>query len=286
MNPMLFIALAVIAYFSVAESRAQTANYPDKPIKMMVGFSAGGGTDVIARIVAQKMSEGLGQSVLVENRPGASGMIAAEAVAKSPPDGYTLMMGTQTTLAVAPNLYRKFALDPAKEFAGVSMAGVSPLVLVVHPSLAAHSVNDIIAMAKAKPGAINFGSGGVGTTPHMAGELFALAAGIKIVHVAYHGEAPAINDLLGGQLHFIFANLSAVIGNVKAGTLRALAVASAQRVAVVPEVPTIAETALPGFEAATWFALVAPAATPRDIVLQLNSEVRRLLAQADSQRRF
>src|SRR5215510_18745 len=241
MNPMLFIALAVIAYFSVAESRAQIANYPDKPIKIMVGFSAGGGTDVIARIVAQKMSEGLGQSVLVENRPGASGMIAAEAVAKSAPDGYTLMMGTQTTHAVAPNLYRKFALDPAKELAGVSMAGVSPLVLVVHPSLAAHSVNDIIAMAKAKPGAINFGSGGVGTTPHMAGELFALAAGIKIVHVAYRGEAPAINDLLGGQLHFIIANLSAVIGNVKAGTLRALAVASAQRVAVVPEVPTIAE---------------------------------------------
>jgi tripartite-type tricarboxylate transporter receptor subunit TctC len=194
------------------------------------------------------------------------------------------MMGTQTTLAVAPNLYRKFALDPAKEFSGVSMAGVSPLVMVVHPSLPAHSVNDVIAMAKAKPGAINFGSGGVGTTPHMAGELFALAAGIKIVHVAYRGEAPAINDLLGGQLHFIIANLSAVIGNVKAGTLRALA--SAQRVAVVPEIPTIAETALPGFEAATWFALVAPADTPRDIVLRLNTEVRRLLAQADSQRRF
>src|SRR5215468_5805471 len=143
MNPMLFIALAVIAYFSVAESRAQTANYPDKPIKMIVGFSAGGGTDVIARIVAQKMSEGLGQSVVVENRPGASGMIAAEAVAKSAPDGTTLMMGTQTTLAVAPTLYRKFGVDPSKDFAGVSMTGISPLALVVHPSLTAHSVKGL-----------------------------------------------------------------------------------------------------------------------------------------------
>jgi tripartite-type tricarboxylate transporter receptor subunit TctC len=222
MNPMLFIALAVIAYFSVAESRAQTANYPDKPIKMMVGFSAGGGTDVIARIVAQKMSEGLGQSVLVENRPGASGMIAAEAVTKSAPDGYTLMMGSQTTLAVAPSLYRKFSIDPAKDFAGVALTGTSPLVLVVHPSVAAQSVHELIAIAKAKPGSINFGSGGLGTTPHMAGELFASVTGIKIAHIAYRGEAPAINDLLGGQFQMMFPNLSAVIGNVKAGSLRAL----------------------------------------------------------------
>jgi len=284
------LGLAIMAGLAMAQVNtqvnAQPARYPDRPVKILVGFAAGGGTDVAARILATRLTESLGQSVVVENRAGASGMIAADAVAKSPTDGYTLMMGTQTTLAVAPNLYRKFALDPAKEFAGVSMAGVSPLVMVVHPSLAAHSVNDVIAMAKAKPGAINFGSGGVGTTPHMASELFALAAGIKIVHVAYRGEAPAINDLLGGQLHFIIANLSAVIGNVKAGTLRALAVASAQRVAVVPEVPTIAETALPGFEAATWFALVAPKETPRDIVLRLNTEVQRLLAQPDSQRRF
>ena len=241
MNPQLFIALAVIAYFSVAESRAQTANYPDKPIKMMVGFSAGGGTDVIARIVAQKMSEGLGQSVLVENRPGASGMIAAEAVTKSAPDGYMLMMGSQTTLAVAPSLYRKFSIDPAKDFAGVALTGTSPLVLVVHPSVAAQSVHDLIAIAKAKPGTINFGSGGLGTTPHMAGELFASVTGIKIVHIAYRGEAPAINDLLGGQFQMMFPNLSAVIGNVKAGSLRALAVTSLQRVAGSPEIPTVAE---------------------------------------------
>jgi tripartite-type tricarboxylate transporter receptor subunit TctC len=157
---------------------------------------------------------------------------------------------------------------------------------VVHPSLPAHSVQDIIAMAKADPGKINFGSGGLGTTPHMAGELFAVTAGIKLQHVAYRGEAPAINDLLGGQLHFIFANLSAVIGNVRAGALRAIGVTSAQRAAAIPAIPTVAESALPGFEAATWFGVVAPTGTPRDIVVNLNSEVRRLVTQADTQQRF
>jgi tripartite-type tricarboxylate transporter receptor subunit TctC len=166
------------------------------------------------------------------------------------------------------------------------MAGVSPLVLVVHPSVPVQSVGDLIALAKTKPGLINYGSGGLGTTPHMAGELFSLQAGVKMVHVAYRGEAPAINDLLGGQLHLIFANLSAVIGNVKAGSLRALAVTSAQRAATAPEIPSIAEVALPGFDAATWFALVAPAGTAREIVLRLNAEVTRLVAQPDTRKRF
>jgi tripartite-type tricarboxylate transporter receptor subunit TctC len=232
------------------------------------------------------MSEGLGQSVLVENRPGASGMIAAEAVTKSAPDGYMLMMGSQTTLAVAPSLYRKFSIDPAKDFAGVALTGTSPLVLVVHPSVAAQSVHDLIAIAKAKPGTINFGSGGLGTTPHMAGELFASVTGIKIVHIAYRGEAPAINDLLGGQFQMMFPNLSAVIGNVKAGSLRALAVTSLQRVAGSPEIPTVAESGISGFDAATWFALVAPAGTPHDVVLRLNAEVKRVLALPDVKQRF
>src|ERR1700758_3941900 len=265
---------------------AQSPKYPDRPVKILVGFSAGGGTDVAARIVANKLTETLGQSVVVENRPGASGMIATEAVAKSAADGYTLMVGSQTTLAVAPVLYRKFSIDAARDFVAVAPAGVSPLVLVVHPSVPVRSVKELIALGKAKPGAINFGSGGLGTTPHMAGELFSLQAGIKMVHVAYRGEAPAINDLLGGQLDLIFANLSAVIGNVKAGSLRALAVTSTQRAATAPEIPTIAEVALPGFEAATWFALVAPAGTPRDIVLRLNSEVTRLVGQAEVRQRF
>jgi tripartite-type tricarboxylate transporter receptor subunit TctC len=282
----ILLGLALAVGLPALACQAQTATYPDRPVKIVVGFAAGGGTDVAARVLAQKLSQTLGQSVVVENRPGASGMIAAEAVAKSTPDGYTLMMGTQTTLAVAPALYRKFSIDATRDFAGVAMAGISPLVLVVHPSVPARSVAELIALAKAKPGTINFGSGGLGTTPHMAGELFSIQAGVKMVHVAYRGEAPAINDLLGGQLHLIFANLSAVVGNVRAGSLRALAVTSAQRAAGAPDIPTIAEVALPGFDAATWFALVAPAGTPREIVLRLNAEVTRLVAQPDTQQRF
>jgi tripartite-type tricarboxylate transporter receptor subunit TctC len=280
------LALAFAACMSAAETGAQSTNYPDRAIKILVGFSAGGGTDVVARIVGQKLAETLGQTVVVENRPGASGLIAAEAVAKSAPDGYTLMMGSQTTFAVAPTLYRKTALDPSRDFAGVAMGGISPLVLVAHPSLPARSVHDVIALAKAKPGTINFGSGGLGTTPHMTGELFASLADIKMTHVAYRGEAPAINDLIGGQIPLMFANLSAVIGNIRAGQLRALAVTGGQRAAAAPEIPTVAETALPGFEAATWFALVAPAGTSGDILTLLNAQVQRALAQPDVKQRF
>jgi tripartite-type tricarboxylate transporter receptor subunit TctC len=278
--------LALATFLSLAESRAQPAHYPDKPVKMLVGFSAGGGTDVVARILAQKMSESLSQTVVVENRPGASGMIAGEAVAKSAPDGYTLMMGSQTTFAVAPTLYRKTSLDPARDFAGIAMSAISPLVLVVHPSVPAQSVKDVIAMAKSKPGGVNFGSGGLGTTPHMTGELFQSVAGIKMAHVAYRGEAPAINDLIGGQIPLMFANLSAVIGNIKAGQLRALAVTSAKRAAAAPDVPTLSEAGLPGFEAATWFALVAPAGTPREVRARLNAEAKRALALPDVRQRF
>jgi tripartite-type tricarboxylate transporter receptor subunit TctC len=281
LHRILFVAL-VLSVVSVEAAQP----FPEKPIKILVGFSAGGGTDVAARILGQKMSEAIGQSVLVENRPGASGLIALDALTKAPADGYTLMMGSQTTFAVAPLLYRKTSLDPARDFAAVAMGGVSPLVLVVHPSLAANSVRDVIAMAKAAPGTIHFGSGGLGTTPHMTGELLSLQAGIKLAHVAYRGEAPAINDLLGGQFPLMFANLSAVIGNVRAGQLRALAVTGRQRAAAAPEIPTIAEAALPGFEAATWFALVAPAGTPNDVLLRLNQEAKRALDQPDAQQRF
>jgi tripartite-type tricarboxylate transporter receptor subunit TctC len=253
---------------------------------MVVGFTAGGGTDVVARILAQKMSESLGQSVLVENRPGASGMIAGEMVAKSAPDGYTVMMGTQTTYAVAPTLYRKTTLDPARDFSGIAMSAVSPLVLVVNPAVPAHSVQDVIAMAKAKPGGVNYGSGGLGTTPHMCGELFQAMAGIKLAHIAYRGEAPAINDLLGGQIPFMFSNLSAIVGNVRAGQLRAVGVTSATRAPALPDVPTLAEAGLPGFDAATWFALVAPAGTPLDIRQRLNAEVKRALALSDVKQRY
>jgi tripartite-type tricarboxylate transporter receptor subunit TctC len=280
------VALLIALAFGLCARDAEAQAFPNRPLKMVVGFSAGGGTDVVARIVANKMGEILGQSVVVENRGGASGMIGAEAVAKAAPDGYTLMMGSQTTYAVAPNLYRKFAFDPAKEFVGVALTGASPLVVVVNPSSPIHTIKDLIAMAKAKPGTINFGSGGLGTTPHMAGELFSMLAGIKMVHVAYRGEAPAINDVIAGQVQVIFANLSAVIGNVRGGTLRALAVTSAQRSPSAPEIPTVAEAAIPGFEAATWFGIVAPAGTPHDILVKLNGAARRALADQDTGKRF
>ncbi|HWS08483.1 MAG TPA: tripartite tricarboxylate transporter substrate binding protein [Xanthobacteraceae bacterium] len=279
-------AAALALSFCQIAAHAQDAAYPNRPIKMLVGFGAGGGTDIAARIMAQKMSEILGQSIVVENRTGASGMIAAEDEAKSAPDGYTLMMGSQTTYAVAPNLYRKVTLDAAKEFAGVAMTGASPLVLVVNRSFAAQSVKDVIAMAKADPGKINFGTGGLGTTPHMTAELFQYTAGIKMVHVAYRGEAPAINDLLAGQIPLMFANLSAVMGNLKAGTLRALAVTGAHRSPSAPDIPTVAEAALPGFEAETWWGIVAPAGTPPAILAKLNAAARNALADDDTKKRF
>ena len=282
----LWVAAALAFGFCQIAAHAQDAAYPNRPIKMLVGFGAGGGTDIAARIMAQKMSEILGQSIVVENRTGASGMIAAEDEAKSAPDGYTLMMGSQTTYAVAPNLYRKVTLDAAKDFAGVGLTGASPLVLVVNPSFAAHSVKDVIAMAKADPGKINFGTGGLGTTPHMTAELFQYTAGIKMVHVAYRGEAPAINDLLAGQIPLMFANLSAVMGNLKAGTLRALAVTGAHRSPSAPDIPTVAESALPGFEAETWWGIVAPAGTPQAVLAKLNAAARKALADDDTKKRF
>jgi tripartite-type tricarboxylate transporter receptor subunit TctC len=282
----LALSVALVLGFAAGTALPQTSDFPNRPIKMLVGFGAGGGTDIVARIVAQKMTEGLGQSVVVEDRTGASGLIAAEDVAKSPPDGYLLMMGSQTVFAVAPMLYHKtVTLDPAKEFAGVTLTGASPLVLVANPSFAAHSIADVIAMAKANPGKINFGTGGVGTTPHMTAELFEHDAGVRMVHVAYRGEAPAINDTVAGQIPLMFANLSAVMGHIKGGTLRAIAVTSAQRSPNVPDVPTVAET-LPGFAAETWFGIVAPAGTPREILLKLNGAAQKAMASSDTKQRL
>ena len=280
------LCLVLPAAVAAGAVSAQDAGYPNHPIKLLVGFGAGGGTDIVARILAQRMSESLGQSVVVENRTGASGMIAAQDVAKSPPDGYTLMMGSQTTFAVAPILYRKtVTLDPAKDFAGVTLTGASPLVLVANPSFPAHSVADLIAMAKANPGKINFGTGGVGTTPHMTAELFEYNAGIRMVHIPYRGEAPAIDDTVAGQIPLMFANQSAVMGHIKGGTLRAIAVASAQRVPTAPDVPTVAET-IPGFAAETWFGIVAPAGTPADVIEKLNGTARQALEEVATRQRL
>jgi tripartite-type tricarboxylate transporter receptor subunit TctC len=286
MKALLRVALTLALGVTAGAAQAQTNRYPDRSIKILVGFGAGGGTDIVARIMAQKMTETLGQSVVVENRTGASGLIAAADVAKSPPDGYTLLMGSQTVFAVAPVLYRKtVTFDPANDFAGVSLTGASPLVLVANPSFPAHTVADVIAMAKANPGKINFGTGGVGTTPHMTAELLQHDAGIRMIHVAYRGEAPAINDTVAGQIPLMFANLSAVTGHIKGGTLRAIAVTSAHRSPTAPNVPTVAET-IPGFAAETWFGIVAPAGTPRDVLAKLNTAARQALAAADTRERL
>jgi tripartite-type tricarboxylate transporter receptor subunit TctC len=278
------LALALVVFVNPAY--AQNADFPNRPMKLLVGFAAGGGTDVAARVIAQKMSEILGQGVVVENRTGASGLIAAQDLTKADPDGYTLMMGSQTTCAVAPALYHKVTIDPVKDFSGVALTGASPLVLVVNPNFAAHTVADVIAMAKASPGKINFGTGGVGTTPHMTAELFQHIAGIRMVHVAYRGEAPAINDLLAGQIPLMFANLSAVMGNLQGGTLRALAVTSAERSPSAPNIPTVAESALPGFDAETWFGIVAPPGTPQAIKDKLNAAARKALTSDDTKKRY
>ena len=204
---------------------------------------------------------------------------------KSPPDGYTLMMASQTVLAVAPRLYRKATVDPIKDFAPVVYCGASPLVLVVNPSFPAHTTSEVIAMAKAQPGKIIFGTGGAGTTPHIASEMFQYAAGIKMTHVPYRGEAGAINDLVAGQIPAMFANLSAIMGQLKAGTVRAIAVTSPQRSALAPDVPTVAET-LPGFAAETWFGLIAPAGTPHDVIAKLNAAALQALASADTKKHY
>jgi len=279
------LTIVLVLGFGVGSALAQNTGFPDRPIKMIVGFAAGGSTDVAARIVAQGMSGVLGQSVLVENRAGASGLIAAEDVAKSPPDGYTLMMASQTVLAVAPRLYRKAMVDPIRDFAPVAYCGASPLVLVVNPSFPAHTTAEVIAMAKAQPGKIIFGTGGAGTTPHIASEMFQYAAGIKMTHVPYRGEAGAINDLVAGQIPAMFANLSAIMGQIRAGTVRAIAVTSPQRSPLAPDVPTVAET-LPGFAAETWFGLIAPAGAPHDVIAKLNAAALQALASADTKKRY
>jgi tripartite-type tricarboxylate transporter receptor subunit TctC len=266
---------------------AQSAFPGGKPIRVLVGFAPGGGTDVAARIVTQQMSGGPLGTLLVENRSGASGMIAAKALAEAAPDGTTLMVATQTIVAVAPILYKSSTtFDALRDIAGVAMFGASPMVLVVTPSFAAKSVKDLIEMAKAKPGAINFGSGGVGSTPHLAAELFLLNAGVRMTHVPYRGEAPAIADVIGGQLPLVFANVSVATPQIKSGILRALAVTSAQRAPSLPDVPTLAESGVTGADTATWFCLIAPKATPRDVVQKINAEVRRALANPDLQKRF
>ena len=280
------VLTALIAAVSAGAAPAAAQTYPSRPITLVVPFPPGGSATIIARIIADKMSEGLGQQIVVDNRGGAGGSIAARQVAKSAPDGATLLLAFTGTLAVSPLIFANVGYDPRKDFAGIGLIGMAPSVLAVHPSVPARSVADLVGIAKAEPGKIQYGSPGIGTTNHLAGELLAAMTGIRITHIPYKGTGPAITDLLGSHIAMMFAPIPAAHGNVSAGALRALGVTSLKRSSLWPDIPTVAETGLPGFEVVQRSALLAPAGTPRTIIERLNKELNAVLATDEVRRRL
>jgi tripartite-type tricarboxylate transporter receptor subunit TctC len=278
------LLLGLLPAALVGPSFAQ--EYPTRPVTLIVPFPPGGSTSVMARIVAEKMGELLGQNMVVDNRPGAGGTIAAKAFTRATPDGYTLFLGYSGTIAIGPILYSNAGFDPLKDFAPVGLIGSAPAVLAVHPTFQADSVADLIRRAKEKPGSIDYGSAGVGTATHIAGELFTAMAGIKLTHVPYRGSGPVLNDLVGGHIPMSFTPIPAVHGHVQSGTLKALAVTSLKRSPLMPDVPTVAETGLPGYEAVLRYGLLAPAGTPKPIVDKLNKVLRDAIATPEVQKRL
>jgi tripartite-type tricarboxylate transporter receptor subunit TctC len=273
------LCAAVLAFMSsigLMPARAQT--YPERPITLVIPFAPGGSTSIVGRVIADKLAQLLGQGVVVDNRPGAGGTVGTKYVAKSEPDGYIILLGYTGTLAIGPSLYKDAGYDPRKDFAPIGMIGNAPSAVVVHPSFPVKSIAELIAYAKANPGKVNFGSAGVGSVNHITGEYFARSAGITLVHIPYKGTGPALTDLLGGHIPMALAPIPAVHANVSAGLLRALATTGKTRNNLMPDVPTIAETGLPGFEASLYYGLVAPAGTPRPIIDRLNQELGAALA--------
>jgi tripartite-type tricarboxylate transporter receptor subunit TctC len=282
------IATAILLGLTVcASALAQTAdNYPNRSITMVVAFPAAGTTDILARLIGQKLSEKFKQTVIVENRPGAAGNIGTAYVAKAPPDGYTIMMGTIGTQSINPSLYKKMPYDAAKDFVPITRAAMVPNLLVVNKDAPFNTFPEMMAYEKANPGKLTYGSSGNGTTLHLSGELFNLMAGTKITHIPYKGSTPAVADLLGGQISMIFDNMPSAIQQVKSGRLKALAVTSAQRNPQLPEIPTIQELGVAGYEVWSWFGLLAPAATPKPIVDKLNASIVEIIKQPDMQARI
>jgi len=275
------ITIAFAAALAVAANvSAQT--YPSRPVTIVVGFAPGGGTDTVARVMQRRLAEYLGQSIVVENRAGAGGTIAAAIVSKANPDGYTIMLGTIAALAVAPHLNSKLPYNPLRDFAPVSLATVSGNVLVVHPSVQAKTLAEFVKEANSKPGGIAYGTSGIGSAGNLAGELFRLTAKANLIHVPYKGGGPAMSDLLGGQIPSVFASATTATPQVKAGKLRALGSTGVKRSASLPDVPTIAEQGYPGYEATNWYAYVAPAKTPREIVARLNREIVKTLREPET----
>ena len=281
----MYRALLAAALALAAPALAFAQSYPSKPIRIVVPYPPGGFNDTLGRTLAAKFQEAWGQPAIVENKPGANTLIGTEHVAKAAPDGYTLLV-VAFPFAVTPSLIRNMPYDTVKDFAPVILAASSPNLLVVNPQVPINSVSELIAAAKAKPGGLSYASTGNGSSNHISMELFKSLAGVQIVHIPYKGSAPAVTDLLGGQVQVMFDNVPNVLGHVKAGKLRALGTSGAKRTALAPEVPTVAEAGVPGYEVTVWFGLVAPAGTPREIVQKLNAEVLRILAMPDVRERF
>jgi tripartite-type tricarboxylate transporter receptor subunit TctC len=265
------------ALISLTSAAASAQSYPTKPVRMIVGFPPGGGTDVVARVISQKLSEWYGQSVVVENRPGATGTIGADLIAKSAPDGYNLIMGHVNSHGIAPNLFAKLPYDPIKDFAAVAYVGYVPNVLAVHPSVPARSVKELVELAKSQPGVMNYASSGNGSTQHLAGEMFKQLTGTSIVHVPYKGSGDAIKDLLGGTVNMNFDTMPPVMAHIQAGKLRGLAISTPRRLSQLPDVPTFEEAGIKGFDVTNWYGVMAPGGTPRELVNKLNADINKAM---------
>ena len=277
-----FIGCSGIALATLASAQG----YPSKPVRIVAPFGAGSTIDIIGRIIAPKLHEALGQPVIVENRAGAGGAIGMDAVAKAAPDGHTLVIGALGPLAMNPILYPKTPFDPVKDFAAISLLATGPVVIAVHPSIPARTIQELVGLAKKRPGALNFGSPGVGTSPHLTGELFKLITGTDIVHVPYKGNAEAITDLIGGQVSIVFTGVPPVVPLAKAGKVRLLATTGKARMANLPDVPTIREAGVTGADVLIWYGVVAPAATPKDVVARLNREIVKVMSLPDVRDKF
>jgi tripartite-type tricarboxylate transporter receptor subunit TctC len=282
----LLTLLMSISCLSVGVNAAHAQPYPSRPMHLVVGFPIGGPADIVARVVAQHLTERYGQPVVVDNHPGATGTIAAEQVARAAPDGYTMFMATQPTSSVAPHMYAKLGYDPLKDFATVVRVGHNPLLIAVHPSTPFKSIGDLIAAAKARPGQIDFATGGIGSTPHMSMELFQRTLKLDMVAVHYKGESAAVVEAVGGHVQVLAASLPVLLPYVRSGKLRGLAVTTRERSALAPEFPTIAESGLRGFDTSSWFGIVVPAATPGEIIRLLNTEIVQWLSQPAVREQF
>ena len=271
--------------FCAAALPVHAQNYPNRAMRMIVPFPPGGPNDILGRVVSQKMSESIGQQIVVDNRGGAGGIIGTEAAAKAAPDGYTLLFSGTAALSINPGLHARLPYDPVKDFTPVSLLATAPSVLIVHPALPVKSVKEFIALARKRPGQLNYASAGIGTPPHLAGELFKSTAAIDITHVPYKGGGPALTDLLAGQVELYFSGISSALPMIKEGKVRAIAVTSQKRTAVLPDMPTIAESGLPGYEVGNWYAILGPAGLPRDVVARLNTEIVKALKAPDTHKR-